>query len=231
MNTAIVLAGGLGTRLKSITHDKIPKSMVSVQGHPFLYWILRYLRQEGIKKIVLAISHHGEIISNHFGDSFHGIPLIYSVEATPLGTGGAIRQALQLCHASQNFIINGDTYFPVSLNKMKDFHLLHRYDMTLAVKHFKSFDRYGAIQISKNHEIKAFYEKKWVDSGYINGGIYLTNKKIFNAFQLGHAFSIEKEIFEKNNGHVILGGYKSRAKFIDIGIPADYEKIQAFKLR
>lgn len=231
LSTAIILAGGLGTRLRSITHDLIPKPMVLVQNKPFLFWQLQYLYKQGLTKIIIAVSHHGAVISNHFGSSFQGIPLTYSIESTPLGTGGAIRQALEYNTEEHIYILNGDTYFPITLNNMLQMHQSHRNDMTLALKLVKGSDRYGGIKITSQHTIIGFYEKKWMESGYINGGIYIANKYIFNHWPLGQNFSVEKELFEKNDGRWKLGGYKSRAKFIDIGIPEDYEKIQSFNLR
>ena len=112
MSTAIILAGGLGTRLKTITNDIIPKPMVAVKGKPFLYWVLRYLKHQDINQIVLAVSHHAATISNYFGDTFEGIPIKYSIESIPLGTGGAIKQAFKMVTSDSAFIINGDTYFP-----------------------------------------------------------------------------------------------------------------------
>ena len=93
--SAIVLAGGLGTRLKSVVQD-IPKPMAPVAGHPFLSYVLKYLHGQGIREVVLSIGYRGEVIQNYFQDQYAGMTLKYAVEETPLGTGGAIRAAMEL---------------------------------------------------------------------------------------------------------------------------------------
>ncbi|MEP7321081.1 MAG: nucleotidyltransferase family protein [Saprospiraceae bacterium] len=230
MNTAIVLAGGFGTRLLSITKDIIPKPMVLVQGKPFLYWLLRYLKSQRIEEVILAVSHRAAVIENYFGNSFEGILLKYSVEAKSLGTGGAIKQAFSFTNTNSAYIINGDTYFPVNLLKMKSFHHHLHGEVTIALKMLRSFDRYGAITLDSQQWIKAFHEKKMVTQGYINGGIYLMDRRVLNGFEDGQSFSIEKDFFEKQVSFRI-GGFKSRANFIDIGIPEEYQRIQSFHLQ
>jgi D-glycero-alpha-D-manno-heptose 1-phosphate guanylyltransferase len=230
LNTAIVLAGGLGTRLLSITKDLIPKPMVMVQGKPFLYWLLRYLKSQRIDEVILAVSHHAGVIEKYFGHSFDGLNLKYSVEEKPLGTGGAIKQAFSFTNTNSAYVINGDTYFPVNLLKMKSFHHHVQGEVTIALKLLRSFDRYGAITLDSHQLIKAFHEKKMVAQGYINGGTYLMDRRILNVFDEGRPFSIEKDFFEKQVSFRI-GGFKSRANFIDIGIPEEYQRIQLFQLQ
>ncbi len=231
MKTAIVLAGGLGTRLRSITQDVLPKPMVPVQEKPFLYWLFRYLHAQKITNIILAVSHRAEVITQYFENEWMGIQIQYSFEYVPMGTGGAIRQAMELTHDKQVFVINGDTYFPIHLSKLKDHHEDFGNDITLAVKLLHSFDRYGTLSMDSRNRINAFHEKKFSDRGYINGGIYCINRATFIQNTPDTAFSIEKEVFEKQIKSLKIGGYKCKAGFIDIGIPEDYHAIQTKKLR
>lgn len=231
MKTAIVLAGGLGTRLHTITKDLIPKPMVLVQKRPFLYWILKYLKTQDIQKVILAVSHHAHTIVDHFGYDYEDLCLDYSIEKSPLGTGGAIWQAWQLVKEDSVTIINGDTYFPIDLVCMTNHHMDAANDVTIGIKMMKNFDRYGAASIDQRNIIHAFGEKKWKAQGYINGGIYMMNRSVLSGFKIGQPFSLEREIFEKKASHLQIGGYKSRRTFIDIGIPEDYHRIQTLSLK
>lgn len=219
---AIILAGGLGTRLKSVISD-IPKPMAPVGEKPFLEYILEFCLKNGITHVVLAVSYKWEIIKEHFRDSYKGIKLDYSVENEPLGTGGAIKQALGYISQNECYIINGDTFFDIDLGKMN----LWNSKICMALKEMKDFDRYGSVKV-QNELVIAFDEKKFQSSGYINGGIYLLVKNIFENFSLNAKFSFE-EFMETNFKEL-----EARAKifddyFIDIGIPNDYEKFKLYK--
>jgi len=218
---AIILAGGFGTRLSHIVSD-VPKPMAPVNGRPFLEYIFDYLVQNKVEHIVLAIGYKGEIIQDYFGNSYRGLEITYSVEDTPLGTGGAIKKAIKCCKESDVFIINGDTYFDVDLFEMKDFHKSKNSNLTIAVKLMSNFDRYGSVVINNDRIIK-FEEKKKTLEGKINGGIYLINQCIFKSV-LETSFSFEQRVLE--NGCYDIYAYNSEGYFIDIGIPEDYEKAQ-----
>jgi len=218
---ALILAGGFGTRLKHIVSD-VPKPMAPVNGHPFLEYIFNYLIDNGIRHIVLAIGYKGDIIKSYFGDSYKGISITYSIEDTPLGTGGAIKKALNYCNNDNVFIINGDTYYNVDLNLMKEFHNTKKSNLTVAVKTMYDFDRYGSV-ITKNDMIIEFKEKKKIASGKINGGTYLIKKSVLNMIE-DESFSFEKLVLE--SGIVNLFAFESDGYFIDIGIPSDYYKAQ-----
>jgi D-glycero-alpha-D-manno-heptose 1-phosphate guanylyltransferase len=218
---AIILAGGFGTRLSHIVFD-VPKPMAPVNGRPFLEYIFDYLLQNKVKHVVLAIGYKGEVIQNHFGDSYQGIEITYSKEDKPLGTGGAIKKAFNCCKDRDVFVINGDTYFNVDLIGMMDFHKSKNSMLTVAVKLMNNFDRYGSVVIN-NDKILKFEEKKKTLEGKINGGIYLVNRSILNSI-LETSFSFEKRVLE-DAGYDIFA-YNSDGYFIDIGVPEDYEKAQ-----
>jgi D-glycero-alpha-D-manno-heptose 1-phosphate guanylyltransferase len=212
---AVILAGGFGTRLSHIVKD-IPKPMADVGGKPFLEYIILYLIRKGVDRIILAVGYKHESIASYFGDKYNGIPIVYSIEDIPLGTGGAIKKAASVCEAKNFFIINGDTYFNVDLMKMKP--------MSIACKPMRNFDRYGNVLIDENSKIIAFEEKRFVESGYINGGVYLCDKSLFDNVS-DNVFSFEKDILEKNAG--IFSAFISDTYFIDIGIPEDYYRAKA----
>lgn len=218
---AIILAGGFGTRLSHIVSN-VPKPMALVNGEPFLKYIFEYLIKNRISHTILAVGYKYEYIEEYFGKSYKGIRITYSIEDTPLGTGGAIKKALDYCEEEDVFIINGDTYFDINLNNMKLFHEMHHSKLTIAVKALRKFDRYGLV-IIKDDVIKEFVEKKSTEQGKINAGTYLLKREIINL--IGQkSFSFENKVLE--SGIVEIYAYESQGFFIDIGVPDDYYKAQ-----
>lgn len=221
---AIVLAGGLGTRLQHVIAD-IPKPMAEVAGKPFLEFIMLYLAHQGIHHVILAVGHKREVIMDYFGNNFLGIKVSYSIEEEPLGTGGAIFKASTLLDKGPAFIINGDTFFNVNLRALFKFHKKNKSSLTLALKPMQKFERYGTVELQASGIISAFKEKKFVEDGLINGGVYCIEKEIFNKTS-AEKFSFETEILEKGVNSNSIYGLEFDTYFIDIGIPEDYEKAQ-----
>ena len=217
---AIILAGGFGTRLQSVVKD-VPKPMADVLGRPFLTYILDELVKYNFTKVVLAVGYKKEIIEDYFGDSYKSLKIIYSIEDEPLGTGGCVKKALSYVSDKFVFIINGDTLFKINYEDMSSIK-----STSIACKYLENFDRYGEVIINDNGVITRFLEKKHVDKGYINGGIYYLPKNIFDNYQLPKKFSLEKDFFEKYIVDLQIKSFKSTDYFIDIGIPSDYQKIQ-----
>lgn len=214
---AIILCGGLGTRLRSVISD-VPKPMAPIINKPFLAFVLEYLKKQNISRVVLAVSYKYEIIQEYFGNSYLGMQILYSIEKEPLGTGGAILEALNLINSDSCYVLNGDTFFDVNLDRLK----LDNSDICVALKPMKNFDRYGSVDIDNNSYISAFNEKKFTSNGLINGGVYLIKKNIFNSFNLPNKFSFE-EFFQEN---FLIFNAKATVfddYFIDIGIPQDYK--------
>lgn len=214
---AIILAGGLGTRLKSVVKD-LPKPMAPICDKPFLQYILEFCFKNGISNVVLAVSYKWEIIKDYFSDNYKGIKLTYSVEDEPLGTGGAIKQALKYIGQKECYIINGDTFFDIELKKM----YLNDAKICFALKEMREFERYGNVKVD-NGCIVSFEEKSFCEKGYINGGIYLLDKSIFDDFTLESKFSFE-EFIEANFKALKAKAIIFDDYFIDIGIPEDYNK-------
>jgi len=221
---AIILAGGTGTRLKSVVSD-IPKPMAPVNNKPFLVYLFEYLLDQGITRAILSTGYKHEYIENYFGDSYKGIEIAYSVETEPLGTGGAIKKALELTSENMVYILNGDTFFKVDLNQFAQSHLESKSLLTFSLKMMENFDRYGIVKISQSKVI-GFEEKRPCKSGNINGGVYIANTSIFDNLDLPAKFSFENDFLDKYVEVFHFGYYLSDDYFIDIGIPEDYERAQ-----
>lgn len=226
MKTAIILAGGFGTRLKHVVSD-VPKPMAPINGKPFLAYLLDSLVEKGITKVVLATGYKHQIIEHHFGNSFNDIEITYSVENEPLGTGGAIANAMSLVDKSDKevLVLNGDSYFDFDLTSILEFHQKNGSDITIALKEMTEFDRYGLVKVKDTGEVIAFEEKKPTTIGLINSGCYILSKKLgskLNDFKA--PFSFEQAILENKSIPIKRFGLVQEGYFIDIGIPEDYKK-------
>lgn len=218
---AIILAGGMGTRLRGVLKD-LPKPMAPVNGKPFLNYLLSWISNYSeLEKIVISTGYKSEVISDHFGENYEGIPLIYAEEPQPLGTGGAIKFSLQQCTGDNVLVLNGDTFFPVNIGKFCMFHENMENIISLALKEMKDFSRYGTVDCNSD-TIIAFNEKKYCSEGKINGGIYLINRVFIESQALPEVFSFEKEVLEKLAGSSLLKCMTFDVPFIDIGVPEDY---------
>ncbi len=222
---AIILAGGFGTRLKSVISD-VPKPLAPINGKPFLQYLMDFLNsQKGIvDNVVLSLGYMQDKVINHFNAKYKDINIIYSLEKEPMGTGGAIKQALNYTVSEDAFILNGDTFFDLDLKKMSQFYVSNGAELVTALKKMDNSERYGFVEIDESFRIINFSEKKDKKQGYINGGVYITNKDVFKRFSINDKFSFEKDFIEKYLKNLNLLGYISDGYFIDIGIPEDYEK-------
>ena len=221
---AIVLAGGLGTRLRSVVSD-VPKPMAPVAGRPFLAWILDRLADAGFGRVVLAVGYRHEAIRDHFGFAYRGMSLVYSVEEAPLGTGGAMRLALDQISESPVFVLNGDTYLEVDYAAMLAAHVAHGVGLTVAVARVADMSRYGSLEI-KDDRICGFLEKGSQGPGYINAGVYLMARGILDAFPVGRSHSFENELLVPRVEELRPLAFRADGLFIDIGVPEDYERAQ-----
>ncbi|MFQ5604012.1 MAG: nucleotidyltransferase family protein [bacterium] len=220
----IILAGGLGTRLQTAVAD-LPKPLAPVNGQPFLNYLLNHLRRAGIKRVVLATGHLHHKIEDYYGTSYHDLEIDYSMESEPLGTGGGIRKALTQTTTDEVLILNGDSFFDFDLQTIWRVHKLQQADLTIALKPMQNIARYGIVRTESSRVI-SFEEKKPVEFGYINTGVYLAQKNLFDGFNLPQNFSIEADFLKKYTRELQIHACISNAYFIDIGIPEDYEKAQ-----
>ncbi|MBK9733069.1 MAG: nucleotidyltransferase family protein [Chitinophagaceae bacterium] len=223
INTAIILAGGFGTRLQTVVKDR-PKPMADINGKPFLQHLLDFLILQGINNCILSVGFKWETIRDYFGEKYLSVDLSYCVEESPLGTGGAILKAVQSVNVEEFFVFNGDTFFAIDLNT---FYLAYKEKnglLSLALKKMSDFDRYGVVITDKAGKVSSFEEKKYYSSGNINGGVYLLNRKLFEHLEFPENFSFEKDLMEKYCTALSFYGVTFDDYFIDIGIPEDYER-------
>lgn len=223
MKEAVILAGGLGTRLQSVVSD-VPKCMAEVAGHPFLYYLFDYLEKQQYNHIILSLGYKSEIVIDWLKKQNRTFKISYVIEDTPLGTGGAIKLAFDKVISDMSFVLNGDTFFDINSVSFEDFHKEKQADISIALKPMADFDRYGSVDVDNNDRIIGFNEKKYCALGLINGGVYIINKNIFDTISLPENFSFEKEILESRLNQLLIYGYKENSYFIDIGIPSDYRK-------
>ena len=225
---AILLCGGMGTRLRSVVSDR-PKPMADICGKPFLQYLLEMLRDKGITEVIFALGYMGEMIEEYFQDgSAFGLKISYSYEEEPLGTGGAIRNALPKILEEEVLVLNADTYFPMDYQGLLRFHQENDGDFSLATRAVPDISRYGAVRRDAAGRILAWNEKLEDGgqplAGEINGGIYVMKKSLIAEIPEGKQ-SLEQDCIPKwlSEGKRIFGlpfdGY-----FMDIGIPKDYQQ-------
>jgi len=222
---AIILAGGLGTRLRSVVSD-VPKCMAPVAGKPFLHYVIAHLQNNGIQSFIFSVGYKSESIINFIKNDCSGISYQFSVEEKPLGTGGAVKFSLEKTTERNILLCNGDTLFKANINELNNFHLLHNSDCTLCLKPMINFDRYGVVELDNDDLIVSFKEKQFYKKGLINGGVYALNAETFINKNLPEKFSFEKDYLEKFVKEEKMFGLIQDAYFIDIGIPEDYERAQ-----
>ena len=224
---ALILAGGLGTRLRGIVKN-IPKAMVDIKERPFLEYLVLQLKNYSLNDIILCTGYLKGRIENYFGNGNNlGVNIIYSEETEPLGTGGAIKFAENLIAEGDFIVMNGDSLFDINLCKLIDCYLKKKALVTIALAKVKDALRYGSVEMSKDNKIKSFIEKvECSHSNLINGGIYVLNKEIFKYIPKNKLVSLEKEIFPKLVNSNRFYGISFKNYFIDIGVPEDYKKIQ-----
>jgi D-glycero-alpha-D-manno-heptose 1-phosphate guanylyltransferase len=221
---AIVLAGGLGTRLRDVVSD-VPKPMAPVRGRPFLSFVLDRLVDSGFTTAVLATGYRHEALQAYFGERYRGLALTYSVEADPLGTGGAIRLAWDRIGPREVFVLNGDTYLEVDYGAMRASHSSASAMLTIAVCHVADAGRYGALELADDR-VQGFSEKGRAGAGWINGGTYLLAPSLHPRLPSAHAFSFERDFLQRDVGRLEPLAFRSSGRFIDIGTPEDYARAE-----
>jgi D-glycero-alpha-D-manno-heptose 1-phosphate guanylyltransferase len=220
---AIILAGGLGTRLRDAVPD-LPKCMAPVAGRPFLFYVINYLRLQGIEKFIFSLGYKYEIIEEYLAKQFSTLQYQIVLEEEPMGTGGAIKLACEKAMGGKVLVVNGDTLFKINVEELNRFHQQTAAECTLALKPMQNFDRYGVVEIKEDRSVSHFKEKQFYTSGNINGGVYVLNVSSFLAYQWPQKFSFEKDYLEKKPGK--LFAIAQDEYFIDIGIPEDYNRAQ-----
>ena len=220
---AIILAGGLGTRLRDAVPD-LPKCMAPVAGRPFLFHVINYLRSQGIEKFIFSLGYKHEVIEEYLNAKLSTLNYQCSIEEEPLGTGGAIQLALNKATEKNVVIANGDTLFKANLHEAALFHSHSNAECTLLLKPMTNFDRYGVVELTEDQLVKNFQEKQFYKEGTINGGLYILNINKFSDEEFPSKFSFETDYLEKLYKERRIYGQVQDKYFIDIGIPEDYNQ-------
>jgi D-glycero-alpha-D-manno-heptose 1-phosphate guanylyltransferase len=225
VTTAIVLAGGLGTRLRKVVAD-VPKPLAPINGRPFLEYQLDYWIEQGVTDFVISVGYMRERIMEHFSDQYRGSTVRYSVEESPLGTGGGVLVAAQHLSSDEPFLLlNGDTFFEVDLCALQAFHSEHVSDWTFSMFRANESGRYMGMKVDAGGRITDLGSSLGVEGALANGGVYLVDPAVLSSsgWSVGAMLSLEADIvpglFE--NG-VRFYGLESAGRFIDIGVPSDY---------
>jgi len=224
MIPAVILAGGMGTRLRAVSSG-LPKPMIQVGGRPFIEYILDTLVDAHVPSIHLAVSFRSEYVQARLGHSYRGTTLRYSIETTPLGTGGAILNCLREHKLSRAMILNGDTLFCVNIDALVAAHINAQSQITMALRHVADPSRYGAVECDTDNRVVAFEENVLQrNDSLINGGIYIVERSALDSVALPDCFSFERDFLQPNVCTLRPLGVVSDGYFIDIGVPEDLER-------
>jgi D-glycero-alpha-D-manno-heptose 1-phosphate guanylyltransferase len=200
--------------------------MAPVAGRPFLFYVINYLRSQGISNFIFSLGYKHDIIQEYLEKEFSRLTYTCVIEDEPLGTGGAIQLACHKATSDNVVVTNGDTLFRANISELIGFHQKKNAECTLALKPMKAFDRYGAVVMDESGVINDFKEKQYCESGLINGGVYILDKNRFLSHRFPAKFSFEQEFLEKQSRSGSIYGLVQDDYFIDIGIPADFEQAQ-----
>jgi D-glycero-alpha-D-manno-heptose 1-phosphate guanylyltransferase len=217
----MILAGGSGTRLREQIPGR-PKALAPIGNRTFMDYLIRYHIKQGIDRFIFCLGEFQEQMIEHLEQHYPDIEKVYSCESIPLGTGGAIKNALTQCRDKTVLVVNGDTYFAVQTGKALAFHDMCGAECTLMLKPMSDVHRYGSVELGSDYRVKGFEEKGPHREGLINGGSYILNKRLFLENALPDTFSFEKEYLENSFGIRRIYGVKQDVFFLDIGTPEDY---------
>jgi len=225
---AMILAGGLGSRLRAAVADR-PKPMAAVAGRPFITYLLEQLVRHGFQRAVICVGHMGEYVPQVLGDNFGTLRLIYSFEETPLGTGGALRHALNLVNENDVLAMNGDSFCDLDLLALGQVHRANGGAATLAVLEQSDRRRSGAVTVDANGRIVGFESRPAVPApGLINAGVYMIRRDALETIPQNTKISLEENVFPALLSRGTLFAWQVNARFIDIGTPESYDDAQKF---
>jgi NDP-sugar pyrophosphorylase family protein len=222
------LAGGKGTRLRRVVKDR-PKPMAKVAGRPFLEWLLLSIRAQGVRRAIICTGHMSEIIEGYFGDGGQwDMEVVYSCDPVPLGTGGAVRFALNQVHSDRFLVMNGDSYCRIDIDCLVKKHVICSARATISLIEINDCRRYGYVTIDEKGNVQCFHEKPHERcSGLINAGIYLLEREAVLKIPDGEAVSIETDFFPLLIGHGLYAEV-GKGPFLDIGTPESYASADKF---
>jgi NDP-sugar pyrophosphorylase family protein len=224
---ALILAGGLGTRLRGVLADR-PKVLAPVAGRPFLSYLLDQLQTAGVQQVILCTGYRAEQLEDAFGQRYGALALSYSREPEPLGTGGAVRLALPHIQTESMLVLNGDSYVDCPLADLIAWHRQRQFAGSLLLTRVADAARFGTVSVDDSGAIRSFQEKRGVAvPGWINAGIYLLARRLIEQLPEGRTVSLERDAFGRwlIEG---LGGYQRQAAFLDIGTPESLAQSEDF---
>lgn len=223
---AIILAGGFGTRLRSVVGD-VPKPMAGISDEPFLAVLLRYAHAQGVRDVVLCLHHQAELIQDYFGARFEGMSIRYSVEEKPLGTGGAVMRALAMVDQAQSVLVmNGDSLVMLNYRQMLEQHQTFLSPITIASVEMPTTERYS--RLSTQGQLITSYEVVGdAHAGDISVGFYVMQPNVFDGYGMPEMFSLERDFLAVHTPRLKPTIFTRVEYFIDIGVPADYARAQA----
>ncbi len=224
---AILLAGGFGTRLRSSIGELLPKPMIMVDDEPFLAHYIRSLAAQGVQEVILALHHQAYVIQNYFGAEFAHIPIRYSIEETPLGTGGAIKQALSLLRPEHEvFVSNADTWMDLDIQAMHQTHMNAHTMLTIATTHLPDCSHSGELAINEYGTVTGFVYPGGTHAGYVSMGAYIMVPNIFEPFELAKNFSFESDFKTPYLSTLKPAAYMHQGVFLDFGTEISFKRFQ-----
>ncbi|MDO9081919.1 MAG: HAD-IIIA family hydrolase, partial [Humidesulfovibrio sp.] len=227
--TAYILAGGFGTRLRQVVDDR-PKALAEILGRPYIFHLLDTLARAGLTRVVLCTGHRAEQLEQAVGLAYRGMDIAYSREREPLGTGGALRQGLARHPADLALVINGDSLTDADLGGFLAWFQQHDLQAALLLVPMPDTARYGRVGTDERGRVTAFEEKGPGGPGLISAGVYLLRSGAVSAIAPGQPASIEQDVFPGLAASGRLGGFETRARFLDIGTPESYAGAGRFLL-
>jgi NDP-sugar pyrophosphorylase family protein len=224
---AIVLAGGMGTRLRGAVPDR-PKVLATVRGRPFLTHLLDQLSAAKIENAVISTGYMADMVEAQIGTTYSGLAVSYSREMEPLGTGGAVRLALDKTASDPVLVLNGDSFCEFQLDDLLQFHQDIKARATILLTRVDNIARFGRVETDAQDKVVRFEEKDGSQvPGWINAGVYLLNRDVLNGLPTDQSISMEKEIFPMLISHG-LHAFRGGGKFLDIGTPESYAEAERF---
>ncbi|HAS89017.1 MAG TPA: galactokinase [Desulfovibrio sp.] len=224
---AIILAGGKGTRLRSVVADR-PKVLAPVYGRPYIFHLLDQLKRAGVAQVILSTGYMADMVENVVGYGYENISITYSRESEALGTGGGIRLASLKTTAPTILALNGDSYCGVDLRAYFNWFFGRERSASMLLTEVENCDRFGQVKIDAEERVTSFVEKgAGSGSALINAGIYLLRRDVLERIPAGGFVSIENDVFPGLLGYGVFG-YVVKAPFLDIGTPESFRSAEFF---
>ncbi len=224
--TTLVLAGGLGTRLRPVVSDR-PKALAEVGGRPFLAHLLGWLEGQGVRRVILCTGYLGEAVEAAFGDRQGALSLLHSREPEPLGTAGALAWALRHPVSDPMLVLNGDAFLETDLGAFLAWYQALAVRQGVLLMSVPDRSAFGGVELGEGGRIERFLEKGAAGPGPVNAGVYLLHPEDLRALPLDRPTSLERDCFPSWAGRTLYG-FQADGSFHDIGTPESYRAADAF---